>query len=252
MQAGVLYRVPGHNFTELICVPSLVCGAYLLKQILCWQSLSFNCGRCCPCSAITQKRFWKQFYSTVKMPWLTPVSPPPLAPPQSWVVQSTLNNTWKSQLSTYTGCPGSVQTSRHLYSSACVTTCPGHHGLPKTCQDTYQDILGVWNSPGHSSCPELSTKSGYCGPARHAQCTMLLCKPLHSTVYCTCIQTLQIFMETVFCKWAKCSHSFWTPVYSGLSFPWSSTHKKFLALMRAKSVSMVTEYTVSKHKHNPL
>ena len=93
------------------------------------------------------------------MPWLTAVSTPPPAPPQSWVVPSTLSNTWKSQLSTYTGCPASVQTSSHLDSSACVTRCPGHHGHPKTCQDTYQDIPGVRNRPGHSGCPELSTKS---------------------------------------------------------------------------------------------
>ena len=31
MQAGVLYGIPGHNFTELTCIPSLVCGGYSSK-----------------------------------------------------------------------------------------------------------------------------------------------------------------------------------------------------------------------------
>jgi len=28
----------------------------LIKQVLCWQGLSFNCGRCCPCSANNTKK----------------------------------------------------------------------------------------------------------------------------------------------------------------------------------------------------
>jgi len=121
------------------------------------DSSKYFAGKALALTANTQKSFWKQvilFYSKDAMTY-----PSPPAPPQSWVVPSTLGNTWKSQLSTYIGCPGSVRTSRHLDSGACVTRCPGHHGHPRTCQDTYQDILGVWNSPGHSSCPELSTKS---------------------------------------------------------------------------------------------
>ena len=148
MQAGVLYRIPGHNFTELTCIPSLVCVG---------DSSKYFAGKALALTANTQKSFWKQvilFYSKDAMTY-----PSPPAPPQSWVVSSTLGNTWKSQLSTYIGCPGSVRTSSHLDSSACVTRCPGHHGHPRTCQDTYQDILEVCNSPGHSGCPELSTKS---------------------------------------------------------------------------------------------
>ena len=118
-----------------------------------------------------------------------------------------------SQLFAYIGRPGSVRTSRHLDSSACATQCLGHPGHPRTCQDTYQEsgivvtIQAVWNCPPNPD---------YCGPAGHAQCTILLYKPLHSTADYTCIRTLQIFTETVFCKWAKCLHSFQTFAYSRL------------------------------------
>ena len=89
-----------------------------------------------------------------------------------------------SQLFAYIGRPGSVRTSRHLDSSACATQCLGHPGHPRTCQDTYQEsgivvtIQAVWNCPPNPD---------YCDPAGHAQCTILLYKPLHSTADYTCI-----------------------------------------------------------------
>ena len=72
MQAGVLYRIPAHNFTELTCIPSLVCGGYSSK---------YFAGKALALTAITQKRFWKQvilFYSKDAMTY-----PSPPAPPQS-------------------------------------------------------------------------------------------------------------------------------------------------------------------------
>ena len=127
----------------------------LLKQVLCWQGLSFNCGRCYPCSAATQKRLWKKVYSKDAMTY------PSLS-------------TSSCSFSKFSSTKHSQQHMKkpiihlHKMSWECpdikspgqYTRCSGHHGHPRACQDTYQDILGVWNSPGHSGCPEeLSTKS---------------------------------------------------------------------------------------------
>ena len=55
MQAGVLYRIPAHNFTELTCIPSLVCGGYSSKYFA-GKALALTVEDAVHAQQITQKK----------------------------------------------------------------------------------------------------------------------------------------------------------------------------------------------------
>ena len=76
----MLYGIPGHNFTELTCIPSLVCGGYSSKYFA-GKALALTVEDAVHAQQITQKRFWKQVILFCSKDARTYPSPP--AAPQS-------------------------------------------------------------------------------------------------------------------------------------------------------------------------